>query len=101
MPAYDTVLDALNGLKQRGYTLDFNLAFDHLKCTEKNVSFSPAEFEIVEHHRFEGASNPDEEAAVYAIQSKDGKVKGTFVSAYGIYSESLSDEMLQKLQMHE
>jgi hypothetical protein len=30
MHAYDTLLDALNGLKKRGYTIDFNLAFDHI-----------------------------------------------------------------------
>jgi len=101
MPAYDTVLDALNALKQRGYTVDFNLAFDHVKCDEKDMCFSPDEFEIVEHYRFEGDSNPDDEAVVYAIQSKDGSMKGTMVSAYGIYSEPLSEEMLEKMAVHE
>lgn len=101
MPAYDTLLDALNGLKQRGYTIDFNLAFDHLKCTNTNVCLSPSEFEITEHHRFEGISDPEDESVVYAIESKDGKLKGTLISSYGAYSESLSDDLLGKLKMHE
>src|SRR5436305_14836439 len=98
MPAYDTLLDALNGLKHRGYTIDFNLAFDHVICNETDVCLSPAEFEITEHYRFEGASDPDEESVVYAIQSKDGLQKGTLVSAYGAYSEPLSEGLLQKLK---
>ena len=101
MPAYDTLLDALNGLKQRGYAIDFNLAFDHVKCNETNVCLSPSEFEIVEHHRFEGISDPEDEAVVYAIQSKDGNMKGALVTGYGAYTEPLSEELLQKLSVHE
>jgi len=101
MPAYDTLLDALNGLKQRGYTTDFNLAFDKVKCNETGVHLSPFEFEIIEHHRFEGVSDPEDEAVIYVIQSKDGTMKGTLVTGYGIYTESLSEELLQKLSMHE
>ena len=101
MHTYDSLLDAVNGLKKRGYTIDFNLAFDHVKCSESAVCLSPDEFEITEHHRFEGMSNPDDSSVVYAIQSKDGKMKGTLVSAYGVYSDGLSTAMLQKLSMRE
>jgi len=37
---------------------------------------------------------------VYAIESKDGKIKGTLTSAYGMYAESASTEILQKLSFH-
>ena len=100
MQAYDTLLDALNGLKQRGYTIDFNLAFDHVKCADTGVCLSPSQFEITEYYRFEGASDPDDLSVVYAIKSKDGSMKGSLVSGYGIYSESLNEEMLQKLKIH-
>ena len=100
MPVYDSLLDALNGLKQRGYTIDFNLAFDHVKCNKTGVCLSPSQFEITEHHRFEGISNPEDSSVVFAIESKDGMMKGVLVSAYGMYSEALSEEMLQKLAVH-
>ncbi|HXL55698.1 MAG TPA: hypothetical protein VN958_05540 [Chitinophagaceae bacterium] len=100
MPVYDSLLDALNGLKQRGYTIDFNLAFDHVKCDKTGVCLSPSQFEITEHHRFEGISNPEDSSVVFAIESKDGTMKGVLVSAYGMYSEALSEEMLQKLVVH-
>jgi hypothetical protein len=101
MPAYDTLLEALNALKERGYTTDFNVAFDKLKCTASGVCLSPSEFEITEHHRFEGISNPADESAVYAIESKDHTMRGILVTAYGMYSEPLSDDLLQKLSVHE
>jgi hypothetical protein len=94
MAAYDTVSQAVNGLKERGYTLDFNLKGNSLECQGQN--FNPKDFEITEFHRFEGNSDPGDEAVVYAIESRSG-VKGVLVNAFGVYSEALSDEMMKKL----
>jgi hypothetical protein len=99
MHSYSTVLDALNGLKSRGYTIDFNLQPDCIKCDVNNIRFTPDEFEITEVFRFEGETNPSDEAIVYAIEGKDGQ-KGVLVNAYGIYSEGLEDEMMKKLKFH-
>lgn len=97
MPAYDTVSQAVSELKQRGYTLDFNLNESCLECQGQN--FNPKEFEITEFHRFEGNSDPADEAVVYAIESRNG-LKGVLVNAFGVYSEPLSDEMIKKLSFH-
>ena len=99
MENYDTVVEALEGLKSRGYTLDFNIAFDNIICRENNICLNPNEFEITEVHRFEGSTNPDDEDIVYAIESKDGSIKGSITSAYGMYADTLSSEMIQKLAM--
>ena len=45
MQTYDTLVDALNDLKQRGYNIDFNLAFDHVKCQATGVCLAPSQFE--------------------------------------------------------
>jgi hypothetical protein len=100
MPDYDTVSNALNSLKARGYTKDFNIAFDKLICNETNECLNPHEFEITEVYRFEGESNPSDEAVVYAIESKDEKMKGSLVNAYGIYADVISDDMVKKLSIH-
>lgn len=94
MPAYDTVSEAVNGLKERGYTLDFNLKSNCLEC--EGQKYNVRDFEITEFYRFEGNSDPGDEAVVYAIESKNG-MKGVLVNAFGVYSESLSDEMIKKL----
>ena len=100
MKAYDSVTGALQDLKLRGFTIDFNIAFDKIICSKNETILNPDEFEIVEVYRFEGDSNPDDEDVVYAIQSKDGKLKGSITSAYGMYATTVSTAMLQKLSMH-
>ena len=100
MHVYETVVEALNDLKQRGYTTDFNLAFDKIKCLSTGKLLSPADFEITEVYRFEGISSPEDEEVIYVIEAKDDNMKGALVSAYGPYSEALSDEMVGKLSMH-
>jgi hypothetical protein len=98
MPAYDTVSQAVNGLKERGYTVDFNLKSASIEC--EGHKFNPKDFEIKEFHRFEGVSDPGDEAIVYAIESRNG-MKGVLVNAFGVYSEPLSDEMIKKLNFSE
>ena len=100
MKAYDTVTGALQDLKLRGFTIDFNIAFDKIICSKNETILNPHEFEIVEVYRFEGDSNPDDEDVVYAIESKDGKLKGSMTSAYGTYAYPISNEMIQKLAIH-
>jgi hypothetical protein len=98
MYTYDTVTEAVNDLKRRGYTIDFNVESDRIVCHQTSIALRPEEFEIVEVHRYEGNSNPDDEEVVYAIESKHGH-KGILVDAFGIYSDSVSSEMLEKLNV--
>jgi hypothetical protein len=100
METYDTVTAALTGLKAKGYTLDFNIAFDKLMCSDNKVCLNPDEFEITEVYRFEGDSNPDDEDVVYAVESHDKTIKGTITSAFGMYADTISTDMLRKISMH-
>lgn len=100
METYETVTAALTGLKARGFTVDFNIAFDKLICSKNKIQLNPAEFEIVEVYRFEGDTNPDDEDVVYAVESHDATIKGTLTSAYGMYADNISTDMLRKLSMH-
>ncbi len=97
MYAYDTLSGAINGLKERGYTTDFNLEENCLVCNTGKYDVS--DFEIVETYRFEGDSNPDDESILYGIESHDG-VKGVLVSGYGISAEGISAEMAKKLSIN-
>jgi hypothetical protein len=94
---YDTVTEALNDLKKRNFTMDFNLAENCIVCNEHK--FRIDDFEIVEFYRFEGNTDPADEAIVYAIESKTG-LKGVLVSGYGISAEGMSAEMAKKLKLH-
>jgi hypothetical protein len=97
MQAYDTITEAINGLRARGYNLDFNLHENCLVCVTGR--FNVADFEITEVHRFEGQTDPADEAVVYAIESHKGD-KGILVTGYGISTEGMDAEIINKLSLH-
>ncbi len=94
MYSYDTVSEAVTGLRQRGFDLDFDARFDCVVC--KDHKLKPEEFEITEVYRFEGNTDPADEAIVYGIESKHG-LKGILVNGYGPDADELSNEMVKKL----
>ena len=98
MDTMKTVSEVLSKLKKEGYTVDFNLAENCLVCHGNSLQISPDEFVVDNHYRFEGISDPGDAAVVYAISSDRHGVKGTLVDGYGIYSDSLTQELIQALQ---
>ena len=91
---YATVTEAIEKLHQQGYALDFSLETGKLVAGGERY---PAEdFEIADLYRYEGASDPADEATVYALVSKAG-LKGLLVSGYGVSSDSASEETLKNL----
>ena len=91
---YDTVSKAIEELRKQGFTTDFNLEENAIVC---NIGkFSANDFEVLDVYRYEGDSDPGDEAAVYAVQSSNG-LKGILVTGYGVSSENTSPEILRKL----
>jgi len=98
MTSYNTLSEAMNDLKKRGYDLDFNLKPDCIECSPLSLQLRPEDFSIDEVHRFEGMSNPDDNSILFAISSKRGREKGLLVDAYGVYADSLTPAMIAKLR---
>ncbi|GHN03028.1 hypothetical protein WSM22_45170 [Cytophagales bacterium WSM2-2] len=98
MKNFETLSEAISDLKKRGYVSDFNLHPEWIECPPMNVKLGPTDFHVDEVHRFEGATDPDDSAVLYAINSGKG-VKGILVDAYGAYSGSLSPEMIDRLKI--
>jgi hypothetical protein len=94
---YDTLSEAMDALRDQGYTEDFNLAAHCLECTVKEIELFPHEFEIDKLFRFYGPSDPDDESILYAISSDKYGLKGLLVNGYGFSSDSLTQEMVEKL----
>jgi len=98
MKTFETLSEAIQDLKTRGYNNDFNLHPEWIECPPMSLKFKPTEFHVDEVHRFEGATNPDDSSVLFAIRSSTG-VKGILVDAYGAYSDSLSQEMVSALKI--
>ena len=91
---YATITEAIEQLHKQGYTLDFNLQKG--KLIADGSEYAAADFEIADLYRYEGQSDPGDEATVYALASASG-IKGLLVSGYGISSESESEETIKHL----
>ncbi|MHA4846162.1 phosphoribosylpyrophosphate synthetase [Flavitalea antarctica] len=99
MSTYVTLSETMNDLRSQGYTEDFNLRQNCLECRNGEYKVFADEFKVDSFYRFEGESNPSDEAILYAISSEKYDLKGVLVNAYGIYSEPVADEMMEKLEI--
>ena len=97
MKTMTTLSEVTNILYERGYTVDFNLKGNCLECSGNLLKVFPVEFIVDKHYRFEGPSDPGDEAIVYAISSEKYNLKGVLVNGYGISSESITHEMIKAL----
>ena len=80
-----TVVEEIAALRARGYVADFRITADgELHCDTCGHTLPPGDAVIESTARFEGASNPDDQAVVFGIQCGGGDdVRGVLVAAYG------------------
>lgn len=94
-----TVSQTLNMLRTDfGYEEDFNLLDEKLKSSKEREDFLSQEFVVDEVYRFEGPSNPGDEATIYAITTSQGR-KGVLLDGYNYTSGQISEELLKKLDL--
>jgi len=99
MEPMTTVSEVINLLRKEGYTEDFNLQENCLECKESLFKLNHDEFVIDKVYRFEGETDPADEATVYAISDHKHTLKGILVNGAGIYTDALTDEMLRSLKI--
>lgn len=99
MKDYGTLSQAINKLRlEEGYEHDFNLLDEKIELKAKDETFEVEEFEVDKVLRFEGMSNPDDNAILYAITTTNNR-KGILVDGYGTSSGQVSKKMLDKLDL--
>lgn len=96
--SYGTLSETINGLILMGYIHDFNIQEDCITCHQTKDTLSPEDFQIDKVYRFEGASNPDDQAILYAISSPNFNLKGTLVNGYGISSDAATSKLIERLE---
>lgn len=98
MEPMTTLSEITNKLLADGYTVDFNITENTADGSGKYLQEHPEEFIIDRHYRFEGVSDPEDEAIVYAISSTVNEVKGVLINGYGVYSDQVTNDLVKKLQ---
>jgi hypothetical protein len=90
----ETLTHVVEELARRGYKEHFQVADARLHALGTGERFDPKDIVIRGYYRFEGVSDPDDMAIVYAIETASG-VRGILVDAFGVYSDPTISAALQ------
>lgn len=93
----ETMQGAIERLRARGYGASFRATAEGLLDPERDVVYPPEQLLVDETVRFEGASDPDDEAILLALRSRDGDVRGTFLSVFGPGADPDAAEAMRRL----
>ncbi|WP_159800418.1 hypothetical protein [Flavobacterium sp. MK4S-17] len=94
---YATVYKAIEELRAKGYTEDFNLHENCLVCN--SAKFNDDDFEVTHIYFYEGETDPGDEATVYGIESKSG-IKGILVTGDEMDTDPMTNSVINKLLVH-
>ncbi len=95
---YETLSEAMNKLKEAGFDYEFDFKDAHLCCGSENREFGSSEIKIVQVHRFEGISDPQDSSILYAVETNDGS-KGLVVDAYGMYADPEKTKFMSDVEI--
>jgi hypothetical protein len=93
-----TVTEALDTLREAGYTVDYELVDGVLRGDGGNAP-CPIDQAVVERFfRFEGPSDPGDETIVFALRDPNTGSGGSLVAAYGpVADPDLYDHLTRQL----
>jgi hypothetical protein len=79
-----SVVREIAALREQGYVVDFGVTPDgQLRCGTCGHVVAPGDAVVERTARFEGVSNPDDQAVVFGIHCTDCGARGVLVTAYG------------------
>lgn len=84
-------------LSTKGYQTQFKAHKHGLESLDTHQVFLPQDVKIINFYRFEGESDPSDNAILYAIETCDGE-KGTLTDAYGPYSDAKVSEFINEVE---
>lgn len=97
MDRMETLNEAVARLESCGYDAQLRALPDGYLRAGDGEPRAAEDFVVEEIVRFEGVSDPEDESALFALRSRDGKVAGTLVATYGPQTDPDTAEVLQRL----
>ena len=91
-----TEATTLSELARRGFTDGFRVVEGNLRVLTTGKVLRPDDLVIREVYRFEGISDPDDMAIVYAIEGTAG-IRGTLIDAFGVYADPVTTAVLDNV----
>lgn len=82
-----TMVSCTNMLYKLGFRTQFQATNKGLKSLTTKKVYNPEQVSIVNFYRFEGESDPADNAILYALETSEGE-QGTLTDAYGLYGDT-------------
>ena len=92
----DSLVIVMAELEKQGFTSQFEIHGKSLISLKTNSCYSADQVQITHFYRFEGESNPEDSAIMYAIETFD-KEKGTLVDGYGTAADTATADFIRKV----
>ena len=89
---------AVDRLTAAGYTHELKAEKDGLRDATTGQLVAPEDLVVDETVRVEGLSDPGDSAIVLAVRDRDGRLRGTFVAAFGAQASTAEAAMLPRLK---
>lgn len=86
-PYMKSLSSCLNKMISDGYDEDFKVTERGMESLQKGKLYQPEQIRVINFFRFEGMSDPDDNAILYVVETDDG-LKGTLVDGYGVYDDA-------------
>ena len=96
MPAMETLSEAITRLGSSGYDYNFRAQDGQLACDRCGTAVDPSTVQVDEIVRFEGESDPGDEAVLYALDAGDGH-RGLYAAAYGADVSAADSRVIRAL----
>ncbi|MCU7549543.1 hypothetical protein OCK74_10480 [Chitinophagaceae bacterium LB-8] len=96
-PYMKSLSTCLNKMVMEGYVEDFKVTDHGLESLNHGKYYKPEEIQVVNYFRFEGMSDPDDNAILYVIQTNDG-TKGTLIDGYGVYMDTKLSAYMKEVE---
>jgi hypothetical protein len=93
----ESLAAAIERLGRRGFTHTLRVEDGRLLDLATGQLYEPDLLEVDELVRFEGESDPDEQAVLFALRSPHGQPLGTLASAFGAMLPPEEGEVIRRL----
>ena len=98
MSTMETIDQVVERMTAAGYRDQFRAEGERLHAKQADRSYAPEALVVDEVARFEGESDPGDEAAVFALRSLEDDLRGTYTVTYGPQMATADAKVVPRLR---
>jgi hypothetical protein len=92
-----TLASCMSTLYADGFKENFMVKEGVIHALDSDKKYSPSEIKILNFYRFEGESDPADNAILYALETNDG-IRGLLSDAYGAYADVKVTKFMKEVE---